>query len=101
MPRPIKPQSEGQMIKETFDRTKRIETRLTSALIALGVTTHSQRPRFFPETPDTSAMIVIPSKHCSMKDIIDSIPETCHGTVGVFVGSDKIAEIEIIAGRRV
>jgi hypothetical protein len=72
---------------ETLQRTRRIETRLTQLMIAMGVHTDAQRPIF------NAGALILPSAHCSMKEIVDSIPPDWHGPVGVFVGTDKVATI--------
>lgn len=52
------------MISETLDRVKRTETRLTTFMIAHGMTPPTQKP-----TVDGMA-ITIPSMDCSLRDII-------------------------------
>lgn len=81
------------MIRETRDRTKRLETRVTSALVHMGVDTPAQRPKFLPGTDRRLPRLQVPSKHCSLKDLVDTIPKTCDGDVEVFVGSDRVATI--------
>ncbi len=55
-------------IKETFDRTRRIETRLTRYLEAKGFETKVQKPLWDRGT------VQIPSMACSVKDILEAIP---------------------------
>jgi hypothetical protein len=57
------------MARETLDRTKRIETRLTSYLVSVGFDTRTQRPLFLDD-----GSVSIPSMDCSVKDILGVIP---------------------------
>lgn len=72
---------------ETLQRVRRIETRVTQLLIAQGIHTDAQKPIFNEGT------LLVPSIHCSLKEIIDSVPRNWHGPVGVFVGTDQVATI--------
>ena len=54
------------MIKETLDRARRSETRLTSFMIEHGMTPPVQKPRMENE----SGSIVLPSLACSLAGII-------------------------------
>lgn len=76
---------------EDTARLRRIETRLTQMMIALGVKTEAQSPEF--SRKNDTAQIVLPSKHCTVKEALDSIPETWNGPVNVFVGDDCVATI--------
>lgn len=78
--------------QETLSRVRRIETRVTQLLIAAGVGTQSQKPSFAILGLE-GARLTLPSRHSSMKEILDNIPETWDGPVGVFVGTDRIATI--------
>lgn len=72
---------------ETLQRVRRIETRITQTMIALGIPTDAQKPIF------NEGSLILPSIHCSMKEIVDSIPGNWHGPVGVFVGTGRVATI--------
>lgn len=72
---------------EMLSRVRRIETRLTQTMIALGVSTEAQRPVF------DHGVITLPSRHCSVKEILDIIPDTWDGPVGVLIGDDRVATI--------
>ena len=91
--------SDTSLIREIHSRMKRTETRVTSIAVAMGVGVNAQKPEFFPCDAEGRPRLVLPSKHCSLQEIVDSIPETCHGTVDVFVGSDKVAAIDASQGR--
>ena len=73
--------------RETLQRARRIETRLTQLMIALGVQTDTQKPYF------NEGSIIAPSQRCSLQELIDSIPVSWQGPVTVFVGADRIAEL--------
>lgn len=72
---------------ETLQRVRRIETRVTQLLIAQGIHTDAQKPIF------NDGSLHVPSIHCSLKEIIDSVPRNWHGPVGVFVGTDQVLTI--------
>lgn len=57
-------QTELEMIKETLDRVKRTETRLTAFMIEHGMTPPTQKAQV------DGMVITIPSMHCSIKDVI-------------------------------
>ncbi len=72
---------------ETLQRVKRIETRLTQTMIAMGIKTEGQRPIF------AAGKLTVPSMHCSLKEILDTIPGEWQGPVAVFIGDDRVAVI--------
>lgn len=72
---------------ETLQRARRIETRLTQLMIALNVSTDAQKPIF------NNGSLIVPSHHCSLKELIDNIPRSWQGPVKVFVGTDLVATI--------
>jgi hypothetical protein len=90
-----KHQTDSEAIHEVASRTKRIETRLTGLLMHLGIDTPAQRPQFVASSAGLPPRVNAPSRRSSLQEIVDSIPETCHGTVEVFVGSDRIASIDV------
>lgn len=77
---------------EMLSRMRRIETRVTQLLVAAGIDTQSQKPSFSILGLE-GARLVLPSRHSSMKEILDNIPDTWDGPVGVFVGDDRVATI--------
>jgi hypothetical protein len=82
---------------ETLQRVRRIETRLVQTMVALGVDITTNKPEFIPSMEfDNSdgASIVLPSPHTSMKEVLDNIPASWDGPVGVFVGDNKVATIQ-------
>ncbi len=94
-----KRQTDSEALHEVTSRVKRIETRLTGLLIHLGIDTPAQRPQFVASSEGSPPRVDVPSPRSSLQEIVDSIPETCHGTVEVFVGSDRIASIEVARTR--
>ena len=62
-------ENELAMIKETLDRTRRVETRLTTFMIKHGMTPPTQKA-----VADEKGEITLPSLHCSLKDIILATP---------------------------
>lgn len=72
---------------ETLQRVRRVETRLTQLMIAMGVRTDAQQPVF------ADGAVTIPSIHASIKEIIDSVPPDWQKPVGIFIGTDQVAVI--------
>ena len=89
--------SESDMARETLSRVRRIETRLTSALIALGVRTDAQKPEFTPAKGSKLAQIHAPSRHSSLSELIASTPKDFAGSVEILVGSDCVATLTVAA----
>lgn len=81
--------------KEILSRTRRIETRLTQFMIAQGVDTFSQKAAFAPSQDSNVGHIAAPSGHCSIKELLDSVPEGWHGRVDVFVGGDRLTTLVV------
>ena len=79
--------------KEVRDRVRRIETRLTKLMIHAGMTPLTEPPRFFVDEKAHSASVVLPSPHTSLKEILDNIPATWNGQVGVFLGDELVATV--------
>lgn len=79
---------------ETLDRTRRIETRLTQFMIAMGVRTDAQKPEFrAPTNTGQLATLQLPSPHSTMKEVIDNIPEEWHEPVAVYVKDQRVAVV--------
>ena len=89
--RPRRPDKAGPE-HETLSRVRRIETRVTQLLVAAGIDTQSQKPSFAILGLE-GARVTLPSRHSSMKEILDSIPDTWDGPVRVLVGDERIATI--------
>ena len=82
-----------QIDDEVLSRTRRIETRLTQLMLAMGVDTQAQKPIFMRAEPETNARVVIPSRHTSMKEVLDTVPKSCDGPVELFVGDKHVATL--------
>lgn len=90
MPRPRRTKT---FEEETCERVRRLETRMTQTMLFLGVPTSAQKPRFVLSDGGNTARMIAPSQHCSLKEILDNIPVSWEGPVGVFVGDDLIATV--------
>lgn len=75
-------------LHEIRDRTRRIETRLTKYLESVGFDTQTQRPYV-----DDCGHIVIPSLHCSLKDILAVLPDDGNDFVEVVHQGEHVAMI--------
>lgn len=73
---------------EVIQRVRRIETRLTSLLVHMGIDTPAQRPEFRDGT------VHVPSPHSTLKEIVDSIPTDWSGPVAVYVGNQFLANVD-------
>ncbi len=82
-------------IVEVRQRARRIETRLTQLMIALGVATDGQKPKHYPSrSPVSGGQVLLPSAHCTLKEILDAIPAPAIGLpVDLYLGADRIARI--------
>lgn len=79
---------------EILQRTRRIETRLTQTMIALGIPTDSNKPTFDPGNIQGAATVVLPSRHTSFAEVVAAIPDTFRGPVSVVVGGDKLGVLD-------
>jgi hypothetical protein len=77
---------------ETLQRVRRIETRVTQLLVGMGINTQAQRPTF------NCGNLTIPSLHSSLKEVIDSIPESWRGPVDVFLGERLVVTLAAVRG---
>lgn len=76
--------------QEMLDRSRRIETRVTKLGIAQGVEMGGGRPVW------NGNRIDIPSRNCSIGDIMQSIPpDQRHRQIPIYVGGDYIAELSV------
>jgi hypothetical protein len=85
------PPNTETMTREILSRSRRIETRLTSLLVAMGFDTEAQRPDFFEET----SVLQIPSQHSSLKECLAAIPDGWSKPVTIKIGSDKLLVLEL------
>lgn len=77
-------------LKEVQDRARRTETRLTTFLNSQGHDTKVTRPRFDP----IGMSIFIPSPECSVREIIDAVPDDMREIeIAVRLGGDTIGFI--------
>ena len=74
----------ADMIKETLDRTRRIETRLTKFVLAMGMDAGSEKPRWW------NGKVIVPSRQCSICDICAAIPINwaSDSDIEVYVGDE-------------
>lgn len=85
------PKSTEDQIAETLQRVTRLETRVTTALIALGHDTRAQKPTFFERFG--RGRITLPSPHSSLRECLNAIPKDWVGPVEVYVGGELIASL--------
>ena len=78
----------GGAQQEILQRSRRIETRLTSLIVAMGYDTEAQRPTY------ENGRVQLPSPHTSIQQVIDSIPENSVGSVRVYIGDRLVATID-------
>ena len=76
-------------MQEVVDRVRRIETRLTKYLKEQGFDTHPARITF------DRGDVVVPSKDCSLREIISVNPEDWDGEVFIMLGPDHIATLQV------
>lgn len=82
---------------ETLQRVRRIETRLTQTMIALGVDTASQKPRWDAGDPGIDRpRLVLPSRHTSLKEMTEAVPAYAAGKpVDIFIGGELIGQLSV------
>ena len=80
--------------KEIRDRVRRIETRLTTFLVAQGVDTGAQKPRFEPH-PGQRAYLHLPSRHTSIEECRAAIPDTYFGAVTLLIGGEELGTLSL------
>lgn len=78
----------GKTQQEILQRARRIETRLTGLIVAMGYDTESQRPTL------VDGRVQLPSRHTSMQQVIDIIPDDSVGPVEVYIGDRLIAMVD-------
>lgn len=87
--RDTRPLSDSDKIDEIRSRSQRTETRLTQLMIALGVTTHAQKPEF------VDGHVNLPSPHSTLKECLGCIPSGWPDPVKVYVGDDLVAVVDV------
>lgn len=87
--------------QESLERLRRIETRITTLAIGLGVDMNTQKPVFDPGMQDDltdakrPASIELPSINSSMKEIMKVVPNGWTGPIRLVIGTDLIGQIEL------
>lgn len=76
-------------MREIQARTKRIETRLTQTMIALGIPTQAQTPEF----DAAESRLFVPSPHTSLRECTNALPEGWNRPVEVVIGDDVLMVI--------
>lgn len=76
------------LIQETADRTRRIETKLTRALASQGFDVQTSKPLWVE--PD---MLIIPSRSVSLGDCLTTVPLPYTGYMRVVCDGQVIAHI--------
>lgn len=83
-----------KQIEELISRARRTETRVTQIAVALGVGTGTQKPEYAVVPPADGlkhpggAVVKLPSRHSSFKEIADALPADHHGRVGLYIEQD-------------
>lgn len=92
--------SEPNPLKEILARSRRIETRLASMMIAMGYETPGEKPTFEAPRADLlgvvpAAVIQMPTRNCTMKAILDCVPLDFVGDVLVRIGDDHVTTLVV------
>lgn len=74
---------------ETLRRVRRIESRVTQLMVALGLNPPAQKPIF------RRGVLEVPSRHSSLNECVGSIPSDWSGPVKIVIGGELIAEIVV------
>lgn len=82
--------SKDETLNEIAQRSKRIETRLTQLMIAQGINTRGQKPRF-EQDPASIGRVVLPSRHSSIDEALGVVPAGYSGPVELFVDGTRLA----------
>lgn len=80
--------------QESLERLRRIETRITTLAIGLGVDMNTQKPVFTKE-PGEHAVIALPSINSSMKEILASCPAGWTGRANIAIGGETICAMDV------
>lgn len=80
------------MKNEELQRLRRIETRLTQLMVAMGVGTQAQKPDFEPHQVSRGGVLTVVSPHTSLREMLDAIPMRGE-RVEVQIGEEHIATI--------
>lgn len=87
--------TDRKLVRETNDRVRRMETRLTNYLEQQGYDTGVKRCVFRGQAPTGQLLMDIPSPATSLKDVVAAIPPWARDgqQVQVFCGDETIATI--------
>lgn len=77
---------------EISDRLRRIETRLTKFMTFMGFETMVSKPTWTGENVD------VPSPMCSIKEILETVPQGWAETVTVFCRGEFLMDIYVTPG---
>lgn len=83
---------------ETLERVRRIETRITTMALALGVAMPTQKPKF-DKQPGEHATLDLPSIDTTIKAIRAALPDGFTGRVILRIGGEAILTMDV-ADRR-
>jgi hypothetical protein len=77
--------------RETLERVRRIETRITKIGNSLGIDVGGGKPVWHPE-----GRILLPSPNCSLGEVLKAIPDSERDNdVDIYVAGDYLATIFI------
>lgn len=80
--------------QQTLDRVKRIETRITTMALALGVNMPMQKPTF-DKQPGEHATLDLPSINTTVKSIRAALPNGFTGRVILRIGGEMILTMDV------
>lgn len=81
--------------QEVLERVRRIETRITTLAIGLGVDMNTQKPEF-DKQPGEHATLTLPSINSSLKEIMKAVPPGFTGRAVLVIGGETIGQIELV-----
>lgn len=82
--------TDSQAIQETLSRARRIETRVTQMLLAMGCDTEAQKPHWDP----TTGVLHLPSPHTALKECLAAIPKSWTGAVKLSIGNELVGVLD-------
>jgi hypothetical protein len=77
-----------QGLQEIRDRLRRLETRTTKFMESQGFDTHVQRARW-----QGNGKIEVPAPSCSLKEVLDAVPEDWPGDIDVIYDGKKLCQL--------
>lgn len=87
------PPTQSRPEVETLQRARRIETRLTTLMIGLGIETGAQKPVYDQATRQLDVL----SLHVSLKEILDSLPQSSAEPISLVIGGRRVASLVVAA----